>query len=180
MYLDVPSFGGIYGWSYFENDDLVQGFTDLMLSWIFPLLEIIGFWLYRQATPGKIINKEEIKMDWYLTVLKKDAVFSGRARRKEYWMFFLFNLIFSLVLGAIDGLLGTVFIGTIYGLAVLIPGIAVSVRRLHDIGRTGWWVLISFIPLIGLIVLIIFAATEGDKGTNEYGSDPKEADGSIA
>ncbi|EDP59550.1 DUF805 domain-containing protein [Vibrio sp. AND4] len=119
-------------------------------------------------------------MDWYLTVLKKYALFSGRARRKEYWMFFLFNLIFSLVLGAIDGLLGTVFIGTIYGLAVLIPGIAVSVRRLHDIGRTGWWVLISFIPLIGLIVLIIFAATEGDKGTNEYGSDPKEADGSIA
>ncbi|EHR0248254.1 TPA: DUF805 domain-containing protein [Vibrio parahaemolyticus] len=113
-------------------------------------------------------------MDWYLAVLKKYAVFSGRARRKEYWMFFLFNLIFSFILGFVDGFLGTVFIGTIYGLAVLIPGIAVTVRRLHDIGRTGWWVLIGLIPLIGLIVLIIFAATDGNEGINEYGSNPKE------
>ncbi|HDM8144704.1 TPA: DUF805 domain-containing protein [Vibrio harveyi] len=113
-------------------------------------------------------------MDWYLAVLKKYAVFNGRARRKEYWMFFLFNLIFSFVLGFIDGILGTVFIGTIYGLVVLIPGIAVMVRRLHDIGRTGWWVLIGLIPLIGLIVLIVFAATDGNKGSNEYGSNPKD------
>ncbi|AXX59757.1 Integral membrane protein [Vibrio vulnificus] len=89
-------------------------------------------------------------------------------------MFFLFNLIFSFILGFVDGFLGTVFIGTIYGLAVLIPGIAVTVRRLHDIGRTGWWVLIGLIPLIGLIVLIIFAATDGNEGSNEYGSNPKE------
>ncbi|EMJ3465381.1 DUF805 domain-containing protein [Vibrio harveyi] len=113
-------------------------------------------------------------MDWYLAVLKKYAVFNGRARRKEYWMFFLFNLIFSFVLGFIDGILGTVFIGTIYGLVVLIPGIAVTVRRLHDIGRTGWWVLIGLIPLIGLIVLIVFAATDGNKGSNEYGANPKD------
>ncbi|CAH1596769.1 DUF805 domain-containing protein [Vibrio rotiferianus] len=113
-------------------------------------------------------------MDWYLAVLKKYAVFNGRARRKEYWMFFLFNLIFSFTLGFVDGFLGTVFIGTIYGLAVLIPGIAVTVRRLHDIGRTGWWVLIGLIPFIGLIVLIIFAATDGNEGSNEYGSNPKE------
>jgi len=113
-------------------------------------------------------------MDWYLAVLKKYAVFNGRARRKEYWMFFLFNLIFSFILGFVDGFLGTVFIGTIYGLVVLIPGIAVTVRRLHDIGRTGWWVLIGLIPLIGLIVLIIFAATDGNEGSNEYGPNPKE------
>nr|WP_080994929.1 DUF805 domain-containing protein [Vibrio harveyi] len=73
-----------------------------------------------------------------------------------------------------DGILGTVFIGTIYGLVVLIPGIAVMVRRLHDIGRTGWWVLIGLIPLIGLIVLIVFAATDGNKGSNKYGSNPKD------
>jgi uncharacterized membrane protein YhaH (DUF805 family) len=120
-----------------------------------------------------IINRGN-EMDWYLAVLKKYAVFNGRARRKEYWMFFLFNLIFSFVLGFIDGILGTVFIGTIYGLVVLIPGIAVTVRRLHDIGRTGWWVLIGLIPLIGLIVLIVFAATDGNKGSNEYGSNPKD------
>ncbi len=112
-------------------------------------------------------------MEWYLTVLKKYAVFKGRARRKEFWMFMLFNAIFSVVLGLVDGMLGTQFFGLIYSLAVLIPSIAVNVRRLHDIGRTGWWVLIGLIPVIGFIVLIVFAATEGDKGSNEYGSDPK-------
>ncbi|GEM77093.1 DUF805 domain-containing protein [Vibrio sagamiensis] len=115
-------------------------------------------------------------MDWYLTVLKKYAVFSGRARRKEYWMFILVNFIISLLLGFVDGLLGTIFIGYIYALAVFIPGIAVAIRRLHDTGRTGWWLLIGFIPLIGLIVLIVFTVSEGDKGSNEYGSDPKVGD----
>ncbi|CAE6953287.1 DUF805 domain-containing protein [Vibrio alginolyticus] len=113
-------------------------------------------------------------MEWYLAVLKKYAVFTGRARRKEYWMFFLFNILITIVLEFLDGLLGTTFIGAVYGLAVLIPGIAVTVRRLHDIGRTGWWALIGLIPVIGFIVLIIFAATDGDKGRNEYGLDPKE------
>ncbi|PNQ51726.1 DUF805 domain-containing protein, partial [Vibrio agarivorans] len=112
----------------------------------------------------------------YLTVLKKYAVFSGRARRKEYWMFILVNFIISLLLGFVDGLLGTIFIGYIYALAVFIPGIAVAIRRLHDTGRTGWWLLIGFIPLIGLIVLIVFTVSEGDKGSNEYGSDPKVGD----
>ncbi|CAH0530935.1 Inner membrane protein YhaH [Allocatenococcus thiocycli] len=119
-------------------------------------------------------------MDWYLAVLKKYAVFNGRARRKEYWMFFLFNLLITIVLEIIDGLLGTALIGAVYGLAVLVPSIAVTVRRLHDIGRTGWWVLIGLIPLLGLIVLIIFAATEGNRGRNEYGSDPKEAGEAFA
>ncbi|CAE6931672.1 Inner membrane protein YhaH [Vibrio sp. B1FLJ16] len=89
-------------------------------------------------------------------------------------MFFLFNILITIVLEFLDGLLGTTFIGAVYGLAVLIPGIAVTVRRLHDIGRTGWWALIGLIPVIGFIVLIIFAATDGDKGSNEYGLDPKE------
>lgn len=112
-------------------------------------------------------------MDWYLTVLKKYAVFSGRARRTEYWMFFLFNFVFSLVLTFVDGLLGTVFLGVIYGLAVLIPGIAVTVRRLHDTGRSGWWILIGFIPLIGMIVLLVFTLLDSQKSDNEYGPDPK-------
>lgn len=119
-------------------------------------------------------------MDWYLGVLKKYAVFSGRARRKEYWMFFLFNIIFSFVLSMIDSLLGFNFIEQVYGLAVIIPSLAVGVRRLHDIGRTGWWVLIWLIPIVGWIVLIFFAATKGDEGSNEYGSDPKGLDGTSA
>ncbi|MEF1309848.1 DUF805 domain-containing protein [Vibrio mytili] len=116
-------------------------------------------------------------MDWYISVLKKYAVFNGRARRKEYWMFFLFNLLISLALGIVDGLLGTTIIGGLYGLAVLIPSIALTVRRLHDIGRTGWWALIGFIPFIGLIVLLVFAATDGESGNNQYGPDPKNSDG---
>ena len=112
-------------------------------------------------------------MEWYLAVLKKYAVFNGRARRKEYWMFFLFNIMIGIALGALDGLLGTVFLGSIYSLAVLIPGIAVSVRRMHDIGRTGWWVLICFIPFVGWLVLLYLASIDSDEGANEYGPNPK-------
>ena len=113
-------------------------------------------------------------MNWYLTVLKKYAVFSGRARRMEYWMFFLFNMIVSFALGFIEGLFGGPgILATIYYLAVLVPSIAVGVRRLHDIDRTGWWLLISLVPLIGVIVLIVFLASPGAAGANKYGEDPK-------
>lgn len=112
-------------------------------------------------------------MNWYLEVLKKYAVFSGRARRKEYWMFFLFNIIIYIVLGFIDGLIGTmgVLVG-LYGLAILIPGIAVTVRRLHDTDRSGWWILIALVPAVGAIVLLIFMVLEGKPGTNQYGPNP--------
>ena len=115
-------------------------------------------------------------MHWYLAVLKKYAVFSGRARRKEYWMFFLFNIIIELVLGGIEGLAGGsgVLVG-IYGLAVLIPGIAVAVRRLHDTDRSGWWLLIGLLPLIGAIVLLVFMVQDSQPGANQYGPNPKTA-----
>lgn len=119
-------------------------------------------------------------MNWYIDVLKKYAVFSGRARRKEYWFFFLFNLIISIILGVIDNATGTFdpetgvgILGTIYLLAVLIPAIAVTVRRLHDTGRTGWWILISFIPLIGAIVLLVFLVFDSEPESNQYGPNPK-------
>ncbi|EGA67950.1 hypothetical protein VISI1226_08484 [Vibrio sinaloensis DSM 21326] len=114
-------------------------------------------------------------MEWYLAVLKKYAVFSGRARRKEYWMFFLISTIISFALLFVDGLLGTAFISPIYSLAVFLPSLAVLVRRLHDIGRTGWWVLIGIIPLIGMIVLIYFAVCDSKEGENEYGPNVKYA-----
>ena len=120
-------------------------------------------------------------MSWYLEVLKKYAVFSGRSRRAEYWYFVLFNLIVFIVLELIDALLGTYnfvsgvgLLSGIYGLAVLIPTLAVTVRRLHDIDRTGWWILINLIPLIGTIVLLVFAVTDGTPGSNRYGPNPKE------
>ena len=113
-------------------------------------------------------------MNWYLAVLKKYAVFSGRARRKEYWMFFLFNIIIAIVIGVVEGIVGSPgVIGLIYSLAVLIPGIAVTIRRLHDTGRTGWWILIGFVPIIGAIVLLVFMVLEGDSGQNDYGANPK-------
>lgn len=120
-------------------------------------------------------------MNWYLQVLKKYAVFNGRARRSEYWYFVLFNLIVSIVLGIVDGITGGYspeagigLLGGIYTLAVLIPSIAVSVRRLHDTERSGWWLLIAFIPLIGAIVLLVFMVQDSKPGSNKYGENPKE------
>jgi uncharacterized membrane protein YhaH (DUF805 family) len=119
-------------------------------------------------------------MNWYLEALKKYAVFSGRARRKEYWYFVLFNIIIGIVLGFIDGATGSFspeagmgLLGGIYTLAVLIPGIAVSVRRLHDTDRSGWWLLIALVPLIGAIVLIVFMVQDSKPEKNQYGVNPK-------
>ena len=106
-------------------------------------------------------------MKWYLMVLKKYAVLSGRARRKEYWMFVLFNMIVNIILGAISAQAPDLAIlGTIYSLAVLIPSIAVGVRRMHDTDHSGWWIIV---PLVNLI----FAVTEGTRGSNRFGPDPK-------
>ena len=114
-------------------------------------------------------------MNWYLEVLSKYAVFDGRARRKEYWMFVLFSIVISLVLAFIDGLAGTSsLIGGIYSLAVLIPSLAVSVRRLHDTDRSGWWLLIVLVPLIGAVVLLVFSVQDSTVGQNQYGMNPKE------
>lgn len=112
-------------------------------------------------------------MEWYVGVLKKYADFSGRARRKEYWMFFLINIIIGIVLGFLATILKTGILSTIYSLAVLIPGIAVCIRRLHDIGKSGWWWFIALIPLVGPIWLLVLVCTEGDSSNNQYGSNPK-------
>lgn len=112
-------------------------------------------------------------MKWYLEVLKKYAVFTGRARRKEYWMFFLFNFIIAVAFAVIEGFIGLTGISIVYSLAILIPGIAVSVRRLHDTNRSAWWLLITFIPLIGIIVLIVFLLQDSNSEENQYGANPK-------
>jgi uncharacterized membrane protein YhaH (DUF805 family) len=113
-------------------------------------------------------------MNYYIEVLKKYAVFSGRARRQEYWMFVLFNFIISFVISLVVMFAETLFfLPYLYGLAVLIPGIAVTVRRLHDTNRSGWWWFITFIPLIGAIILIVFLAQDGQPGENQYGPNPK-------
>lgn len=118
-------------------------------------------------------------MNWYLEVLKKYAVFSGRARRKEYWFFVLFNAIFAIAAMVLDNILGLAIedVGygpfyILYALATIVPGLAVSVRRLHDIGKSGWYILLAMIPCVGAIILLIFDLTPGDPGDNEYGPDP--------
>ncbi len=116
-------------------------------------------------------------MNWYLDVLQKYAVFNGRARRKEYWMFILFNSIFSFGIAFIEGVVrgpalqegAAPIFGSIYGLLVLIPAIAVGVRRMHDTDHSGWFLLI---PIYNLIL----ACTEGTRGPNRFGSDPKTED----
>ena len=105
-------------------------------------------------------------MKWYLKVLKQYADFNGRARRKEYWMFVLFNLIFSMVWGFIWGVAGFPEMGKLYTLAIIIPSIAVGVRRMHDVGKSGWFILI---PVYSFILTV----SKGDEVENKYGQDPK-------
>jgi len=120
-------------------------------------------------------------MNWYLKCLNQYADFSGRARRKEYWMFVLFNMIFAFIAMIIDNVIGTASpelgYGIIYGLyalVMIIPGIAVTVRRLHDVGKSGWMYLIVLIPLIGVIWLLVLLVTDSNTGENPYGTNPKE------
>lgn len=115
---------------------------------------------------------------WYFEVLKKYTLFTGRARRSEYWYFVLVNLGIVVVLGMVDALIrrniGFSPFGTIYSLAVLLPFIGVSMRRLHDIDRSGWWLLLGLVPLVGL-VLIVYLAQDSMASTNRYGQNPKLA-----
>ena len=120
-------------------------------------------------------------MKWYLKVLKQYANFSGRARRKEYWMFALFNILFAIIAAMIDNVAGITIDESPYGIfyflytfGVLIPGLAVGVRRLHDIGKKWTWILIGLIPFIGPIWLLVLLVNDGVVGPNQYGADPKE------
>ena len=136
-------------------------------------------------------------MDWMLMPLRRYADFTGRSRRKEYWMYVLFLIIVFIVLGMLDSALGLGgsssssmstsgeriggaasmhggVLTIIAWLATLVPSIAVGIRRLHDTDRSGWWLLIALIPLIGGIVLLVFTVLEGTRGPNRFGPDPKE------
>ncbi|MFN1619218.1 DUF805 domain-containing protein [Vibrio rotiferianus] len=118
--------------------------------------------------------------DWYYKVILNYTNFNGRARRQEYWYFTLVNVLVNLVMGIIDRVIGSVmqmdsfgFFGVIYALFIMIPSIAVTVRRLHDSGRTGWWALIAFVPVIGILVLLYFLIQDSEEGSNQYGVSPK-------
>jgi uncharacterized membrane protein YhaH (DUF805 family) len=116
---------------------------------------------------------------WKKVVLENYANFDGRARRAEFWWYFLANLLISIVFNIIDAVIGLGLgggigvLGLIYSLAVLVPGLAVGVRRLHDTDKSGWWLLIGLIPIVGIIVLIVFWATDGQPTVNQYGASEK-------
>lgn len=114
-------------------------------------------------------------MEWYLKCIKLYAEFNGRARRKEYWMFVLFNFIFAIVVSVIDTILGsTGILSILYTLFIFLPSLAVTVRRLHDTGRSGWWLLIGLVPIIGFFVLLFFMVQDGDDFDNDFGPNPKD------
>ncbi|MEX0891540.1 MAG: DUF805 domain-containing protein [Gemmatimonadota bacterium] len=116
-------------------------------------------------------------MTWYFEALKRYAEFNGRSRRKEYWFFVLFNVIFVIVLAFLDVLLnlgGDVgLLSSVYSLGVFIPSLSVAFRRLHDVGRSAWWLLIGVIPLIGPIVLLVWMFQDSQAGANQWGPNPK-------
>ncbi len=120
-------------------------------------------------------------MNWYLKVLKQYADFNGRARRSEYWYFALFNMIFAICAMILDNVLGIAIEGIGYGpiyilyaLAMFVPGLAVLVRRLHDVGKSGWMYFIALIPIIGAIWLLVLLFTDSQQGDNKWGANPKE------
>lgn len=120
-------------------------------------------------------------MNYFIDVVKKYAVFSGRARRSEYWFFILFYTIFNLVLSYIDAIAGLMIVeglgilSTILGLGLLLPTIGVTIRRLHDSGKSGWWFLFMMIPLLGWVVGLIFMVLGSSEGENKYGPNPISA-----
>ena len=123
-------------------------------------------------------------MHHYINALKKYAVFSGRARRKEYWYFVLFYVLLMILFGIGDVILGTVHVesntgllSSLFILSMLVPTMAVAVRRLHDTEHSGWWILINLIPLIGLLVFTYFMVSGSDDGENQYGPSPLGTDG---
>jgi uncharacterized membrane protein YhaH (DUF805 family) len=119
-------------------------------------------------------------MKYYLKALKNYANFSGRARRKEYWLFTLYNIIIYValvILGAMVGFLpggAEGVFGAFYMVGVLIPALAVSVRRLHDTGRSGWWFLLNFVPF-GAIVVLVFLVQDSNPASNKFGENPKRS-----
>lgn len=122
-------------------------------------------------------------MNYFVEALKKYATFSGRARRKEYWFFFLGYVVLYFIAAILDGMMSgpnpedvSFIFTTVVALALFLPNLAVSVRRLHDTDRSGWWVLLGLIPLLGGLVLLVFFCLEGTQGENSFGYDPKDED----
>lgn len=117
--------------------------------------------------------------DYFKLALSKYAEFEGRSRRSEYWYFALFNVLINFVVALVDSILGTSLLGIVASLALVVPGIAVAVRRLHDVGKSGWHLLLILLPIIGWILLLVWYVTDSQPGSNKWGSNPKEEGSEI-
>ena len=120
-------------------------------------------------------------MEWFIYALRRYSNFTGRSRRREFWMYTLFYILLSIGATFLDNLFGFISLGDTYGpisslyaVIMLLPSIAVAIRRLHDIGKSGWTLLLGLIPVIGTIWLLIYFLREGTYGPNKYGPSPKE------
>lgn len=123
-------------------------------------------------------------MEWMILPFRRFAEFTGRSRRQEFWMFTLLSIIAAIAAALVDLMFGfgpesNGPVGIVVSLAFLIPSISVSIRRLHDVDRSGWWLLLALIPILGWIVLIVWNCTDGTRGTNRYGADPKNPDSDL-
>ena len=129
---------------------------------------------------GQEVLTLEGTMNWYLKVLRQYADFRGRARRTEYWTFFLFNVLFALLAIFVDYMLGTAdeetgygILYALYSIFTFVPSLALFVRRLHDVGKSGWFALIILLPFVGAIWLFVLLLTEGEATANKWGPNPK-------
>lgn len=116
----------------------------------------------------------------YTNVFKNCTNFAGRADRKEYWMFVAVNILASLVLGIVDGITGIPVLGLLYMLVALLPSIAVTIRRLHDTDRSGWWMLVALIPFVGALLLLVLMILDGTNGENRFGSGSDPSSNGLA
>jgi len=119
--------------------------------------------------------QEKNVMDWYTDVLRQYTVFTGRAGRQEFWMFALINFGIMIAISVVENVLGLGILSFVYSLAVFLPSLAVTIRRLHDTDRIGWWSLVALIPLVGWIILLVLMALPGTPGPNRYGPPPAGA-----
>jgi uncharacterized membrane protein YhaH (DUF805 family) len=148
----------------------------VILAFLLPELCFLQRLLKKQVTNGLW----RAQVNWYLEVLRNYIGFHGRARRAEYWMFIIVNIIFTYVLGTIDRIIGWKLVGdsgvlaSLYGVLIFLPWWAVQFRRLHDTDRSAWWLLLILIPFIGWLIIILFNCQRGTQGENRYGPDPLE------
>ncbi|WP_369857703.1 DUF805 domain-containing protein [Candidatus Thalassolituus haligoni] len=114
-------------------------------------------------------------MESVITAFKRSLDFQGRSGRKEYWLFYLFTLVIYVVLAVLAAATEAMLVGVLlgfYGVAIIVPSLAVSIRRMHDCNRSGWWVLINLVPLVGVFIYLYFAVSKGTEGENRFGADP--------